>query len=614
MIRGIRYASERAGLVMTGACLLVIAFTVGLLAFDQKNNRAAEIRARGISLVRLLAGMPSDRPLERDTYQSMLQLVSFSQGTQDFAYVALVDRASSPIAEVAAAGVIVPVAPIVNEPSGWIGERTHAASPGQRAIMEYYAPVFEHGDFAGQIRLGFYAPSWRLLSDQIPMAATLALSIFLLTPLFYYLLRREIRPLAAASAEIETLLRESNDAHAAMPPLHAFAERFNHFVARAHQRIHELEAERNELLASAKLISYKKSRIDTILQTLPDGVLVLDEHGKVTYANERVTTLLRTSKEEILAKAPREWCSKPEVADFISGYEAIGATRYVTDTLRVQSLEDGQNGATLALNGYPLFSPRDASDLRGTLIVIRDVTEETLAQANRTEFVAHLGHELKTPLNTLALYSEMLLDKTGTDEAERIAAVNTIHDEVERLVSLVNNLMSITKLEMGGLALDKQRIRLPDLLEDICVSLGRAATQNGIVLETHVPRHLDAIYADKDLLRIAINNLVSNAIKYNHSGGRVSLDVEDTAEALMIRVSDTGIGISAEDQARIFDKFFRSESSDVRLRSGHGLGLSLAREIVQRHGGELTVESTLGNGATFTIALSKRFGLIQKAI
>ncbi len=597
--------------------MLVIAFTIGLLVVDQRDDRESEIRARGVSLVRLLAGLPSDRLVDDRASQSVLQLVSFSQGTQDFAYAALVDVAGNPLAEVSAPGVIVPAAPLSDEPSGWMGERalTLAAEPG--AIMEFYAPIFRAGDLAGQIRLGFHAPRYTLLQQQVPIAATLALSIFLLTPLFYFLLRREIRPLAAASAEIETLLRESGQVQASSagaPSLAAFAARFNEFVARAQSRIHELENERGELLASAKLISYKKSRVDTILQTLPDAVLVLDEHGKTTYANDRVGALLHTAKEDVLAKSPRDWCKESQVVDFLTRYQSSTATRYVTDTLRFQSFGANESARTLALNGYPLFSPREGSDIHGTLVVIRDVTEETLAQANRTEFVAHLGHELKTPLNTLALYSEMLLDMNKGDEAERINAVNTIHDEVERLVSLVNNLMSITRIEMGSMELDKQRVRLLDLLEDIRVSLGRAAEQNGVQIEIGMPRQVDAVHVDKDLLRIALNNLVSNAIKYNHPGGRVSIDVEDAQDALLIRVSDTGLGISAADAKRVFDKFYRSESSDVRLRSGHGLGLSLAREIVALHGGELTVESTLGQGSTFTIALWKQFGTVKKAI
>lgn len=609
---------ERPVLVMIGACLIVIACTVALLVVDQRNDREDQIRARGVSLVRLLAGLPSETLTDERAYQNMLQLVSFSQGTQDFAYAALVDASGRPIAEVTAPGVLVPQESVPADPSGWIGERV-VELPGDRAaVMEYYVPVFDAGDLAGQIRLGYYEPGYTLVAEQVPIAATLALLIFMLTPLLYYLLRREIRPLAAANDAIETMLRSSSGTQqvtiGTTPSLTQFIERFNRFIEHAQARIHELESERGDLLASAKLISYKKSRVDTILQTLPDAVLVLDERGTINYANERVAGLLGVSREDVVSKPARQWCNNEEIAAFLSRYETSSATRYATDTLRVQALAENRNTRTLAINGYPLFSPKADSEIYGTLIVIRDVTEESLAQASRIEFVAHLGHELKTPLNTLSLYSEMLLDINEGSATERIQAANTIHDEVERLVALVNNLMSITRIEMGSIELDKQRVRVGDLLEDIRNSLGRNAEQKGIALDLSMPRELDAIMVDKDLLRIAINNLVSNAIKYNHSGGRVTIEVEDADDALRIHVTDTGLGVSPEDLKRIFEKFYRSESEDVRLRGGHGLGLSLARDLVTLHGGEITVESALGSGSTFTISLPKRHGLMRKAI
>jgi signal transduction histidine kinase len=268
----------------------------------------------------------------------------------------------------------------------------------------------------------------------------------------------------------------------------------------------------------------------------------------------------------------------------------------------------------LAINGYPLFSPKENADIQGTLVVIRDVTQSALAEASRAEFVTHLGHELKTPLHTLMLYSEILLDGDQADAGSRIQAVNAVHDEVERLVDLVNNLLSITRIEMGSLDLHKQRTRLPDLLEDIRLSLGRAAEQAGIRLDFKLPKDINAIEVDKDLLRIAINNLVSNAIKYNNPGGSVTIEAEETAEAVLIRVRDTGLGITAEERGRIFEKFYRGDRDEIRARGGHGLGLSLTREIIDLHEGEISVESEPGHGSTFTISLWKRFGLMQKAI
>jgi len=608
------YNGEGSALVMVGACLLVIACTVALAVVDQKADHEAQIRARGISIARLLSGLPTDQLVESETYESMLQLVSFSQGTEDFAYAALVNVEGGSLAEVSSPGVIVPSAPITNEPSGWIGERSFMLEADGRRIVEYHAPVFDGGDLAGQIRLGFFEPEYSLVAREISIAGGVALLIFLLAPLFYALLRKEIRPLATAGVELERLLQDNN-ATAVSPaaaPLGEFMTRFNQFVDYAQGRIRELENDRGELVASAKLISYKKTRIEAVLQTLPFGVVVLDEHGKATYANMRVGQLLGVGRDEILTRAPREWCSSSEVVEFLAKYETSTAPRFENETVYFQP--EGKSDNTLAIDGYPLLTSQEPTTISGTLIVVSDVTQESLARQSRSEFVAHVGHELKTPLNTLALYSEVLLDDSGDAPEERIEAVNTIHDEVERMTGLVNNLLSIARIEMGSIDLDKQRIRIGDLLEDIGENLGRLASRQEISLDIDIPQQLSPILIDKDLLRVAINNLVSNAVKYNQAGGRVSISAEETDEAVLIYVEDNGLGISEADQTHVFDKFFRSDSSEVRARSGHGLGLSLTKQIVELHDGQVSVESERGSGSKFTIALWKRFGLVKRAI
>ena len=132
------------------------------------------------------------------------------------------------------------------------------------------------------------------------------------------------------------------------------------------------------------------------------------------------------------------------------------------------------------MNGYPLFSPKDSQGIYGTLVVVRDVTEYDLARQGRAEFVAHLAHELKTPLNTLALYSETLLDEGRHDEAVLVESANVIHDEVERISALINNLLNITRIEMGSMDVQRQRVRLRDLLEDIAEHMRHPASAKGV--------------------------------------------------------------------------------------------------------------------------------------
>ena len=153
--------------------------------------------------------------------------------------------------------------------------------------------------------------------------------------------------------------------------------------------------------------------------------------------------------------------------------------------------------------------------------------------------------------------------------------------------------------------LTKQRIRPHDFLKDILDNVSRSGRTKDLQFELKLAHELTAIFVDKDLLRIAINNLLTNAIKYNNPHGKVTLSAEETQDIFEIRVEDTGIGITSEDQAHIFEKFFRSDDGEVRKQTGHGLGLSLAKQIIQLHHGELILESKPGEGTTFFIKLNK---------
>jgi signal transduction histidine kinase len=157
-------------------------------------------------------------------------------------------------------------------------------------------------------------------------------------------------------------------------------------------------------------------------------------------------------------------------------------------------------------------------------------------------------------------------------------------------------------------------LRLRDFLQDTFDVASRSEKAHELTFEIDLPPDVPSIMADKDLLRIAINNLLTNAVKYSRPGGVVTMNCEETEQTIRILVRDTGIGIAADEQARIFDRFYRSEDAEARQRSGHGLGLSLARDIVQLHHGTLTVSSTPGEGSEFVIEIWKEAGLLKQVI
>jgi PAS domain S-box-containing protein len=609
------WRSERTGLIMILASLLVIGVVVFVSFNEQIDTRLKQVRSQGVGLARVLGGMSWDELVPERGRQGVLQALQYSQANTDFAYGAVVDRDGASVSEVSAAGIVIPQVSLPSNPSAWLGEREVQPVPGGPAYLEFHAPVFSGGDLRGYIRLGYGKPGFGVDPENLAAMARLGLPVFLLTPLFYLLLRSETRPLRKVSERLDEMLSQGVVHSVELKPggeLGAFIEKFMSFASDAQARIRTLESEHDGLVTSSKLLAYRQGKVEAILRTLPEAILVLDEAGVVSYANERVASLLGIEHAAVIGRRPRDWCDDPNLLAYLSRRSGNGGrVGYISDAIQIVPPADPEK--LLEVRAYPLFSPRDEDSLLGTMAVVRDCTEERVARRGRGEFVAQVAHELKTPLNVLGMYSEALLGEEGNDEGFRNEAVNIIHDEVERLSNLINSMLALTRFELGGMQLKRQRVRLVELLQDAFDNVVQSGRGRDLAFEIDLPREISALNLDKDMLRIAVNNLLTNAIKYNRPGGRVTLAAEEFHDAIEIRVSDTGLGISEADQLRVFEKFFRSEDAGVREQNGHGLGLPLARQIVQLHHGSLNVHSTLGEGSTFVIRLEKEPAVFLQA-
>ena len=596
------------------ASLFAIALIVVTLLWHQKETQETQIRTQGVSLTRMLSGMPYAQLLPTAGRQSLLSTIFQSQNDASLAYVAISDKQNQPVSVDAAPGITVPSMDWPGTPTGWLSDRTAITSNGEK-VIEFYAPLHVDGVIVAYLRLGYILPGMGISLEQLPFFATLALIIFLLTPLFYFLVRNEIRPLQQANAKISAVI-ESEQFHqielGTTEELGDFFARFTTFVDFAKQRIDKLEHEQERLVTSKNLITYSKSRIENVLEAIPEAVLILDQSGNISFANRRVTTILGVAHRDVIDSDIADWCDNAELLEVISRYSVEPAASYLSETVRLDL--GSKQKRTLSIKAYPLFAPTDSTNIYGSLIVFRDISKEAAVHRQQGEFVAHVAHELKTPLNTLSLCTEALFNDDADDPESRVEAANIMHDEIERLAGLIDNLLSITKIETGQISVERQRLRLRDFLQDTFDVASRSEKAHELTFEIDLPPDVPSIMADKDLLRIAINNLLTNAVKYSRPGGVVTMDCEETEQTIRILVRDTGIGIAADEQARIFDRFYRSEDAEARQRSGHGLGLSLARDIVQLHHGTLTVNSTPGEGSEFVIEIWKEAGLLKQVI
>ena len=325
------------------------------------------------------------------------------------------------------------------------------------------------------------------------------------------------------------------------------------------------------------------------------GVLAIDDQQVVRYANGAAAVLMRQRREAL---------------------PGVDVRRAITDTgvLRAigEALETGSRQRRVVDVGDP--TSKDASVLRysvrsiGTngermvLVVIEDVTQQRISDVAQHEFVAQATHELRTPLTNMQLYVEQLIDD-GLSPRERDSALNVINQEISRLDRIVGDMLSIAEIQAGNLHAKSGEVRVQQMLEQIQADYAEAARQKGLTLEFDLPPKYPTIVGDREKLGIVIHNLLGNAVKYTPEGGKVTVTVKEEGDRLVVEVSDTGIGISEEDAARVFDRFVRANDARVAAQTGTGLGLALARDIARLHRGDITLRSELDVGSTFAFWL-----------
>jgi signal transduction histidine kinase len=606
--------NEKIGIGMIASSLVVIVITVAVFLYQQKNDDLQEIQRQGAGLVRLLGSMSLEQLKGDGSSVGMLRVLKETLANRHFAYAAVVNVEGVSQAEYRAPGTILPPMMIPRLPSQWTGEHEYASADDAK-IKEYFAPVMHQGELQAFVRLGYREPGYSLNTSQVRLLAILSMAIFMLTPIFYFLIKKEIKPLTHISSQLQALIKKTESTESEVTHggnTKDFMQQFSIVVEAAYKHIDALEAKQTNSVVSSKLLVYQKVRLESALNALPFAILVVDESGQVSYTSNKIHSLLGTHQGEVLGCNLTEFCENREISEYLVSCHADSVVKaYQHDEADIFLPETDKR---VAISAFPLFSQKNDKQLLGTVIVFRDITHEGVERKNNGEFIAHVAHELKAPLNVLFMYSETLLDNADASRELTIEAANVIHDETERISQMIDNLLNLTMIEMGTVAMRRQRVKIAEFLEDIYQTMSRNKHLETMSFDLKLDHDLGTVQLDKNLVRVCINNLISNAIKYNKPGGSIELIAEQNDSEIIISVRDTGIGISAEDQHRIFSKFFRSDDDEVRKRAGHGLGLSLVNEIVKLHHGKIQLNSRPGEGSEFVISFNKENNMLKDAI
>jgi signal transduction histidine kinase len=230
-----------------------------------------------------------------------------------------------------------------------------------------------------------------------------------------------------------------------------------------------------------------------------------------------------------------------------------------------------------------------------------------IANRHKSEFLANMSHELRTPLNAVIGFSEVLIEKMfGEINPKQEEYLQDILSSGKHLLSLINDILDLSKIEAGRMELEAQPFDLPAALDNALTLIRERAARNSIALDVHVDPRIGEILADERKIKQVLLNLLSNAVKFTPEGGKITMSAIMNGEAVAVSVADTGIGIAAEDQEAVFEEFRQVGTDYARKREGTGLGLALARRLVELHGGKLSLQSELGKGSTFTFTIPVR--------
>jgi two-component system phosphate regulon sensor histidine kinase PhoR len=336
--------------------------------------------------------------------------------------------------------------------------------------------------------------------------------------------------------------------------------------------------------------------VQAIFSALTDGLVVTDRERRIQLTNEafRKTfalepdieglTLLEAVRDATIERLLGEALERGQVQrDEISLQRPPGTERFFE--VVAEPMKD-QAGATI-----------------GTVVLFRDITRQRQTEAMRRDFVANVSHELRTPLSILRGYLETLLEDPKQTPAELMRIFEVMERHSNRLNLLVDDILSLARLEGPGMALDRTTIRTEDFLRGVMHDWEKKFASKKLRADVQIPHEMPALYADEARLQEIIYNLLDNAVKFSPVGGRILVSAAVNREEISLGVSDNGPGIAARDLPRIFERFYRGDRARQRELGGTGLGLSIVKHIAQLHGGSVEAVSELGRGTTVRVKL-----------
>ena len=339
------------------------------------------------------------------------------------------------------------------------------------------------------------------------------------------------------------------------------------------------------------------SKTQAILQSIGDGVVVFDQNQAAIVINPAACSILDCAEESVLgqdiSRMMGQAVNEDDQAILRSMIEDVGSSR--------AGLKVTWGRKTVAIGFAPVKLP--LVDQLGTVMILRDITREAEVDRMKSEFVSMVSHELRTQMTAIKGYLELVLMGTAAvDPHMQRSFLEVAKANADRLSEMVDELLDVSRIEAGRIQMRFQAVSLSRAIRDVATMLQKVLGGKGVELRLNVPDDAPNVLADPGRLTQIITNLMSNALKYTLEG-RVDVTARVVGDYAQVDVSDTGIGMTEEDQAKLFTRFFRASTARANEIPGTGLGLAITRSLIEMHGGRIWVASAMGRGSTFSFTL-----------
>ncbi len=386
------------------------------------------------------------------------------------------------------------------------------------------------------------------------------------------------------------------------------ADRYDKVEGKYKEKLDKVEREK-------KRITDEKERVDTVIRNLAEGVMVVDKSGKVLLMNPAAEKLLGVKQSEKVGKGVTEGLKDDQLVSMTSGDLKDGDE--ISKKVEVISLNDQTKRV---LQASTAVIENENGQTVGMVSVLSDVTKQKQLEELKDKFVANVSHELRTPLVAIEKSLALILEKElGDVTPEQEKFLEIARRNIGRLSRLINDLLDVSKLEAGKMALKPEWVAVRESVQQVLGTLQTWAGDKKVTLKSEFSDEKVTLECDPDRLTQVLTNLAGNAMKFTPEGGAITIDVKDgvkdndiQGECVEIGIRDTGIGIAPEDQARIFQKFEQVSLNQPKGVSSTGLGLTIVKEIVELHGGKIWVESQSGKGSRFAFRLPKKSVIAKK--